>query len=736
MLPDLFVRALVGQLVCYHWECDHALFPIAVIRVVRPAFPLYTYLIGEFDADGDSVLSQAEIDSVKFIDVEYYDETTDQYFGLGITDLTGIKNFKNLNGLLCRNNQLTKLDVSGCTKLSTLCCDNNQLTELNVSGCYKLSSLSCSNNQLTELNIQTCTRLTDVECNNNHLAQLNTTTCRQLEWLECKNNQLAELNLGNNPKLELLYCDGNQLTTLNVKDKEALYRLTCSNNKLTTLDASGLNDLQYLNCSANQLTTLNASNDEWIYTIDCRRNQLKTIDVRNNKLMYALRCDHNQLTTLDISTSPDLIEQIGKSVRQEKDGVITFSQYHFSYSGASDRSVAHLTCDVGVDVKGVDINMPGRDPEDGPFRIKKALAETSADGYVSGPLSAFRGEKVEIEISPEEDTEFVGLRADGYPDKTVDAGEITVQPSPTLVAPKYDIKADSARQGVPIQIDILNAAQNKGEIYRAILYTDDVENGVAFAADGKRITVDTGNLAPGYYSLRLVVSADGYDEKAVEAGKLCVKPPHLADVQFEVLMDDAPLAEGSRVPQGKVFRVNVLSPDLDVGETYVAELVSDSDSLKFPAKEGERFIVVDTGAVPGGTYSVRVTVSAPDYDETKSLTGVGFTLLALETPKVSVDEKDRRLNHGDTADIRVENADLGLGERYRLELYTGEGEAERVAAAFDWDPATRAFHLETADICGRESCMSEWHATRASMAGSCAPSTTLRARCAPRFSKR
>ena len=55
-------------------------------------------------------------------------------------------NFTALRELLCCFNQLTSLDVSGCTKLETIVCNDNRLTGLDVSGCPRLNGMECQNN--------------------------------------------------------------------------------------------------------------------------------------------------------------------------------------------------------------------------------------------------------------------------------------------------------------------------------------------------------------------------------------------------------------------------------------------------------------------------------------------------------------------------------------------------------------------------------------------------------------
>ena len=62
--------------------------------------------------------------------------------------------------LICHQNNLTSLDVSGLTALESIVCYQNNLNSLNVSGLTTLQTLYCSQNNLTSLNISGCTALT------------------------------------------------------------------------------------------------------------------------------------------------------------------------------------------------------------------------------------------------------------------------------------------------------------------------------------------------------------------------------------------------------------------------------------------------------------------------------------------------------------------------------------------------------------------------------------------------
>ena len=75
----------------------------------------------------------------------------------------------NITELDCWGNQLTELNVQGCTALQKLNCGKNQLTELNVQGLTYLQILFCNFNQLTALNVQDLTALKGLACQGNRL---------------------------------------------------------------------------------------------------------------------------------------------------------------------------------------------------------------------------------------------------------------------------------------------------------------------------------------------------------------------------------------------------------------------------------------------------------------------------------------------------------------------------------------------------------------------------------------
>ena len=231
-----------------------------------------------FDTDGDGVLSAEEIAAVTEIDVH----------NKGISDLTGIEYFENLEYLDCSLNKLTTLDLNNNTALIELNCYYNQLTSLDVSSNTALIVLYCELNQLTSLDVSSNTALL---------------------YLYCFSNQLTSLDISSNTALIGLECDENQLTSLDVSNNTALEWLKCYDNQLTSLDVSNNTNLGYLYCGKNQLTSLDVSSNTTLTRLSCSDNKLTSLDVTNTKLEKATAWGNKYEisvigNTFDLSTLP------------------------------------------------------------------------------------------------------------------------------------------------------------------------------------------------------------------------------------------------------------------------------------------------------------------------------------------------------------------------------------------------------------------------------------------------
>jgi predicted GH43/DUF377 family glycosyl hydrolase len=105
------------------------------VNIPDTAF-LYAILDEGVDTNGDSLISYGEAGLVTTLDVSER----------GISDMTGIEAFVNLDTLYCHGNELTVLDLSNNPALTYLACDGNPLTSLDVSGCNALTRLDVSDN--------------------------------------------------------------------------------------------------------------------------------------------------------------------------------------------------------------------------------------------------------------------------------------------------------------------------------------------------------------------------------------------------------------------------------------------------------------------------------------------------------------------------------------------------------------------------------------------------------------
>lgn len=209
------------------------------------------WILTEIDADGDGVLSDAEIASTT--EIELYDTS--------IASLQGIERF---------------------TALEVLTCEDLGLTELNVS-LTNLRQLYLYEEKLAALTLND--RLAVLECTNGRLSGLDVSRLKQLVRLNVDGNRLTRLDVSGNPKLTDLSCVDNLLTDLTLGPR--LINLNCADNRLTELDVTAAPKLR---------------------TLVCAHNRLSSLDLGDSRSLVELRAEGNLLTRLDIAACPALID--------------------------------------------------------------------------------------------------------------------------------------------------------------------------------------------------------------------------------------------------------------------------------------------------------------------------------------------------------------------------------------------------------------------------------------------
>ena len=251
----------------------------------------------------------------------------------------------------CVGNQLTSLDVSGCTSLTNLDCNNNQLSSLELLQNSALTSLDCSRNKLESLDLSACTRLKSLTCYRNKIrgnavAQLVESlpdrygkepgkfyfvyySVNEYEENFCYRPAVGRANdknwrpqKGYNNRYEILWEDyfgvidegvvmmhtaqevGSQITlTLEAKGDVAIDGVkgvpeTDGKPHQYTLISQDVTIRGYvtkLYCSGNKLTSLDLSTTVPLVELDCSNNQLTALDVSQNAALTSLACYRNRI---------------------------------------------------------------------------------------------------------------------------------------------------------------------------------------------------------------------------------------------------------------------------------------------------------------------------------------------------------------------------------------------------------------------------------------------------------
>ncbi|MBC2846050.1 T9SS type A sorting domain-containing protein [Winogradskyella flava] len=264
----------------------------------------------EYDDIIDGQVLTSNIEHIQILDVN--DE--------GISDLTGIKDFKALIELDCSGNFLDELDVSDMIFLERLNCSSNYLLTNNIanangvfntSGTVSLIELYCASNNLSDLDTSQNINLEVLDCTDNNIATLNIDSNVLLRSLNCSNNALSDLNISNSPNLENVNCDNNQLNNLTTITavNTTLSQLSCSNNELTDLLVNNYQGLVSLNCSSNALNEIVLSSVTALEYLNLTTNQLIDIDLSNNTNLEELLIAQNDLSQLVLSSNT-LLEQL------------------------------------------------------------------------------------------------------------------------------------------------------------------------------------------------------------------------------------------------------------------------------------------------------------------------------------------------------------------------------------------------------------------------------------------
>ena len=316
--------------------------PVYISNLIFPDETFLNY-VKRFDTDNNSTLSPTERYAVTEIDVS----------GKKITSLKGIEFFPNLTKLICRDNELTELDVSKNKELKHLYCDDNQLTSLQLDDCTKLGTYSCNDNEYS-VQVYESTRILDP---GTLPGNFDISRVRNMKGATKNADGTMTVNPGEGKVLyeyrlfrdyydyyfviftlnvtwtnDATPSDGIALNAKNFPDeafrtyvqtyfdtdgngylqnaeRKAVTGMFADKKNLTNLKGvEHFPNLKKLYCYDNQVSSLDVSKNTALEELICYNNQLTSLDVSNNTALKKLQCYNNQLSSLDVSNNTELKE--------------------------------------------------------------------------------------------------------------------------------------------------------------------------------------------------------------------------------------------------------------------------------------------------------------------------------------------------------------------------------------------------------------------------------------------
>ena len=158
----------------------------------------------------------------------------------------------NLTSINCNNNQLTSLDLSLNTQLQHVALSQNFLTSLNTSTLLNLKRLFCDENiNLTTLNLLNNSQLEILVCINNSMDELILSGNPMLISLSCGYNSLYYIGLKNQTNLKELSAQNNNLQAIDFSANTKLTSLNLNNNNFSSIDLMPIVSLSNLQITGN-----------------------------------------------------------------------------------------------------------------------------------------------------------------------------------------------------------------------------------------------------------------------------------------------------------------------------------------------------------------------------------------------------------------------------------------------------------------------------------------------------
>ncbi len=257
---------------------------------------LVAYINPVIDTNGDGEIQVSEALAVTSLNVGFYSTHIDPFYYYYITDLTGIREFVNLQSLECTEQHLAKLDVHDMTNLLGINVGYNEgprLDSIFVAGCTNLEGLNFGHSFTRYLDFGSINKLTGVDASFSALQTLDFTACDSLAYLNLDNSYIQTLKISGLTKIVNLGNFGfGSIVYLFAANCTGLKTLRSDYGGIgTIIDVSGCVNLESVRLGENGFTTLDLSS--CIHLHDLR------IDVDNPGLQY-LNIKNGSFATINL----------------------------------------------------------------------------------------------------------------------------------------------------------------------------------------------------------------------------------------------------------------------------------------------------------------------------------------------------------------------------------------------------------------------------------------------------
>lgn len=213
-----------------------------------------------------------------------------------------------LNSLNVSHCKLQELPLDKKSKLTYLWAQGNQLSSIDLSGCSSLQNIDISQNQLAGT-VTLSASIANADLSDNKLTEVVLAPGSQIMDLSIRNNQLSSFSVSEAPHLRMLDLFKNQLTAVSLQGKlQELVALNLGKNQISDIDLAQCTALRGLTLSYNPMKKVDLAPCKELTAISIHHTSLTELDLSHTVKLKNIEAMNGKLTSIDLSPCLELIE--------------------------------------------------------------------------------------------------------------------------------------------------------------------------------------------------------------------------------------------------------------------------------------------------------------------------------------------------------------------------------------------------------------------------------------------